>query len=216
VLSPSRLLEGKWDNNGKFLRFQGVCATSTHLSFSTPSAQELPLMLACCLNPLTASLKKGSSAPTPGQPWMLKLCPETCVKCLVLPPLPGYALKRRDVRAAESCWCMRLCLWWLPAPCSRGWRLRVGNAQAWGEGKGQPEDGGFVPSQPVPPERPEEEEMPRQGECVWQQTAQREPTLSEQLLLMLELRGNIFCPLRRGWKSNVYPGREETAFLNMP
>lgn len=37
--SPSTLLQGKWDNNGKFLRFQGVCATPTHLSFSPPSAQ---------------------------------------------------------------------------------------------------------------------------------------------------------------------------------
>lgn len=115
---------------------------------------------------------------------------------------------------------MRLCLWQLPAPCLLGWRLYGCNAQTWGEGKLQPEDVGLdvglVPSQLLLPEYPGEEEMSRQGKRVWQRTAQEEPTLSKQLLLNVELRGNVFYPLRRGWKSNVYPGREEAAFLNMP
>lgn len=47
-------------------------------------------------------------------------------------------------------------------------------------------------------------------------TAQEEPTLSKWLLLMLEWGSDIFSPPRRGWKSKVYHGREEAAFLNMP
>lgn len=64
-------------------------------------------MLACCLNPFTASLKKRqlSVLPLPqGSPGCSKLCTETRIKCFVLPTLPGRALKRREVRAAENCW----------------------------------------------------------------------------------------------------------------
>lgn len=77
------------------------------------------------------------------------------------------------------------------------------------KGKLQPKGVGLVPSQLLPPECLGEEEMNGRG-------VQNTLSLSEQLLLGLEPRGSISCPLRRGWKSNVYPGRVEAAFPSMP